>query len=59
MTRQNFIPSPDGAANVTSLVPLFDMCNHANGRVRCVSLYCMLTRVLETHNIVEIPKKGA
>ncbi|KAG8185873.1 hypothetical protein JTE90_004415 [Oedothorax gibbosus] len=33
MTRQNFLPSPDGHTQVTSLVPLFDMCNHINGKL--------------------------
>ncbi|GFX57948.1 actin-histidine N-methyltransferase [Trichonephila clavipes] len=33
MTRQNVLPHPDGKQQVTTLVPLFDMCNHANGKL--------------------------
>ncbi|XP_054718071.1 actin-histidine N-methyltransferase-like [Uloborus diversus] len=33
MTRQNFVPSPDGRQKVTALVPLFDMCNHIGGKL--------------------------
>nr|CAH7713987.1 unnamed protein product [Callosobruchus chinensis] len=33
MTRQNAIPSEDGGHLDTALIPLWDMCNHANGTV--------------------------
>ncbi|KAF8777899.1 Actin-histidine N-methyltransferase like protein [Argiope bruennichi] len=33
MTRQNILPDYDGKQQVTTLVPLFDMCNHSNGRI--------------------------
>lgn len=33
MTRQNLIPSPDGSRMIHALIPMWDMCNHENGRV--------------------------
>lgn len=33
MTRQNFIPSSDGSSQQLVLVPLWDMCNHSNGKL--------------------------
>ncbi|GFT00203.1 actin-histidine N-methyltransferase [Nephila pilipes] len=33
MTRQNILPYIDGNQQVTSLVPMFDMCNHASGNL--------------------------
>ncbi|GIY12281.1 actin-histidine N-methyltransferase [Caerostris darwini] len=33
MTRQNIVHFFDGKQQVTVLVPLFDMCNHTNGKV--------------------------
>nr|XP_006819296.1 PREDICTED: histone-lysine N-methyltransferase setd3-like [Saccoglossus kowalevskii] len=47
MTRQNHIPACDGTHRTTSLVPLWDMCNHCNGvittgfDVDTNSLYCL------------------
>ena len=36
MTRQNLAPAHDGSGKVTNvLIPLWDMCNHTNGRVSC------------------------
>ncbi|KAI1295480.1 Actin-histidine N-methyltransferase [Halotydeus destructor] len=32
MTRQNFVPSHDGKRPVNALIPLWDMCNHSNGK---------------------------
>ncbi|CAH1997588.1 unnamed protein product [Acanthoscelides obtectus] len=33
MTRQNAIPSEDGDHLETALIPLWDICNHANGTI--------------------------
>uniref|UniRef100_T1IPV3 protein-histidine N-methyltransferase n=1 Tax=Strigamia maritima TaxID=126957 RepID=T1IPV3_STRMM len=33
MTRQNHIPSPDGSTQLLALVPMWDMCNHTNGKL--------------------------
>ncbi|XP_076359658.1 actin-histidine N-methyltransferase-like isoform X2 [Tachypleus tridentatus] len=33
MTRQNSVPTPDGASRIQALIPLWDMCNHVNGIV--------------------------
>lgn len=33
MTRQNLIPSEDGSRMIHALIPMWDMCNHENGRV--------------------------
>lgn len=33
MTRQNAVPSPDGSNMLSALVPLWDMCNHATGKL--------------------------
>ncbi|XP_020299751.1 histone-lysine N-methyltransferase setd3 [Pseudomyrmex gracilis] len=33
MTRQNLIPSPDGSRMIHALIPMWDMCNHENGRI--------------------------
>ncbi|XP_030854652.1 actin-histidine N-methyltransferase [Strongylocentrotus purpuratus] len=34
MTRQNQIPAKDGKGMSLSLIPLWDMCNHANGEMK-------------------------
>ena len=34
MTRQNLIPSKDGASQMNALIPLWDFCNHQEGKVR-------------------------
>ncbi|XP_071963340.1 actin-histidine N-methyltransferase-like [Antedon mediterranea] len=34
MTRQNQIPSTNRKYQCTSLIPLWDMCNHTNGKIR-------------------------
>ncbi|XP_023727954.1 actin-histidine N-methyltransferase isoform X3 [Cryptotermes secundus] len=33
MTRQNFVPSSDGKSMLTALIPMWDMCNHTNGKL--------------------------
>ncbi|XP_012225390.1 actin-histidine N-methyltransferase [Linepithema humile] len=33
MTRQNLVPSPDGSRMIHALIPMWDMCNHENGRI--------------------------
>ncbi|XP_033331749.2 SET domain containing 3 isoform X1 [Megalopta genalis] len=33
MTRQNLIPSEDGSRMIHALIPMWDMCNHVNGRI--------------------------
>ena len=33
MTRQNLIPSEDGSRMIHALIPMWDMCNHENGRI--------------------------
>ncbi|XP_014216629.1 histone-lysine N-methyltransferase setd3-like isoform X1 [Copidosoma floridanum] len=33
MTRQNIIPSEDGSQMIHSLIPMWDMCNHQEGRI--------------------------
>ncbi|RLU19316.1 hypothetical protein DMN91_007873 [Ooceraea biroi] len=33
MTRQNLIPSSDGTRMIHALIPMWDMCNHEDGRV--------------------------
>lgn len=33
MTRQNFVPTQDGSNKQLVLVPLWDMCNHSNGKL--------------------------
>ena len=33
MTRQNFVPSSDGKTMLNALIPMWDMCNHSNGKV--------------------------
>lgn len=33
MTRQNLIPSEDGTTMIHSLIPMWDMCNHEEGRI--------------------------
>jgi len=32
MTRQNLIPSKDGASQMNALIPLWDFCNHQEGK---------------------------
>ena len=41
MTRQNFVPSSDGKTMLNALIPMWDMCNHSNGKVsiRIFSVY--------------------
>jgi hypothetical protein len=41
MTRQNFVPSSDGRTMLNALIPMWDMCNHNNGKVsiRIFSVY--------------------
>ncbi|XP_033123935.1 actin-histidine N-methyltransferase-like [Anneissia japonica] len=34
MTRQNQIPSTDRKFQCTALIPVWDMCNHTNGKIR-------------------------
>lgn len=57
MTRQNLIPSPDGSRMIHALIPMWDMCNHENGRVsyrdnepgaddQCV--FCLVYRLRRT-----------
>ena len=42
MTRQNQIPTPDGARATFGLIPLWDMCNHTNGYVGQIAChFCM------------------
>ena len=52
MTRQNLIPRQDGSNRKTyGLIPLWDMCNHANGvvggffRMKIISFLCFLLSV--------------
>ncbi|KAI4495742.1 hypothetical protein M0802_008365 [Mischocyttarus mexicanus] len=33
MTRQNLIPSEDGSSMIHALIPMWDMCNHEEGRI--------------------------
>jgi len=33
MTRQNFVPSSDGKTMLNALIPMWDMCNHSNGKL--------------------------
>ncbi|XP_069688824.1 actin-histidine N-methyltransferase [Periplaneta americana] len=33
MTRQNFVPSSDGSSMLNALIPMWDMCNHINGKL--------------------------
>lgn len=33
MTRQNIIPSEDGLKMIHSLIPMWDMCNHEEGKI--------------------------
>ncbi|XP_021918937.1 histone-lysine N-methyltransferase setd3 isoform X2 [Zootermopsis nevadensis] len=33
MTRQNFVPSIDGNSMLNALIPMWDMCNHTNGKL--------------------------
>ncbi|GFG32224.1 hypothetical protein Cfor_02037 [Coptotermes formosanus] len=33
MTRQNFVPSSDGGTMLNALIPMWDMCNHNNGKL--------------------------
>lgn len=33
MTRQNFVPSSDGKSMLNALIPMWDMCNHTNGKL--------------------------
>ena len=33
MTRQNLLPSCDGERQVNALIPLWDLCNHDDGKV--------------------------
>lgn len=33
MTRQNLIPSEDGSRMIYALIPMWDICNHENGRI--------------------------
>lgn len=33
MTRQNLIPSEDGTRMILALIPMWDICNHENGRI--------------------------
>jgi len=33
MTRQNFVPSSDGTTMLNALIPMWDMCNHSNGKL--------------------------
>ncbi|KAK2588677.1 hypothetical protein KPH14_001576 [Odynerus spinipes] len=33
MTRQNLIPGEDGSSMIHSLIPMWDMCNHEEGRI--------------------------
>lgn len=33
MTRQNLIPGEDGSSTIYALIPLWDMCNHEEGRI--------------------------
>lgn len=44
MTRQNLIPSEDGSRMIHALIPMWDMCNHENGRIttdfNATSNYC-------------------
>ncbi|XP_070578396.1 actin-histidine N-methyltransferase-like [Ptychodera flava] len=50
MTRQNQIPAKDAVQLTTALVPLWDMCNHANGSIttgfdiKADSLHCIAMR---------------
>ena len=52
MTRQNFVPSSDGKTMLNALIPMWDMCNHSNGKVsiQIFSIYskflvvCLLLR---------------
>lgn len=34
MTRQNLVPSSDGKTMIPALIPLWDLCNHKNGKVK-------------------------
>lgn len=38
MTRQNFVPSIDGNSMLNALIPMWDMCNHTNGKVNMISI---------------------
>ncbi|XP_015176838.1 PREDICTED: histone-lysine N-methyltransferase setd3 isoform X1 [Polistes dominula] len=33
MTRQNLIPSEDGSSMIHALIPMWDMCNHEEGKI--------------------------
>ena len=46
MTRQNAIPCPDGSRSEYTLIPVWDMCNHADGQV--TTQMNMETHCLET-----------
>lgn len=43
MSRQNTVPSSDKPAEtISALIPLWDMFNHHNGRVRLLFIYSCL-----------------
>ena len=38
MTRQNAVPAGNNVPTISALIPLWDLCNHANGTVRYLFL---------------------
>jgi hypothetical protein len=46
MTRQNLVPSPDGSRMIHALIPMWDMCNHENGRVSYIRIMSPVIRVM-------------
>lgn len=49
MTRQNLVPSSDCKLQVNALIPLWDLCNHAVGKVsHVIFISCLNIFVFNT-----------